>query len=465
MNHKNKNQCDNKMTFEECELTILRNAIDENEHIVGEELVNSDSIQQIITILEEFLIKKKLLCYGGTAINNILPKHAQFYKRDIEIPDYDFFSPNALKDAKELSDIYYKQGYTEVEAKSGVHLGTYKVYVNFMPIADITYINPLLFNSLNKESINIAGIRYVPPNFLRMCMYLELSRPKGDISRWEKVLKRLNILNKYYPLKYNNCLHLKNPNQSQLFNKIMIHIQNSFIEQKAVFIGGFAYNLFANFIKDKQGKRILQNNSILNYDVLHENPENCAFIIMDKLKENGIKNVKQEVIPPFGDIIPKHIDIFVNNKILATIYSPIGCHNYNTILVEDKEVNVATIDTMLSFYLAFIFSDHYKQKRDGILCMANQLFNIQQFNRINQFGLLKRFNIQCIGKQPTLESIRHEKNEMYKRLSKDKDSKEFETYFLNYNPGNIKPKTTSTSTSTTSKSKTSKTKRKTLKKR
>lgn len=36
-------------------------------------------------------------------------------------------------------------------------------------------------------------------------MYLELSRPNGDITRWEKVLKRLNLLNKNYPLKAANC--------------------------------------------------------------------------------------------------------------------------------------------------------------------------------------------------------------------------------------------------------------------
>ena len=36
-------------------------------------------------------------------------------------------------------------------------------------------------------------------------MYLELSRPDGDVSRWEKVLKRLTLLNKHYPMKGLNC--------------------------------------------------------------------------------------------------------------------------------------------------------------------------------------------------------------------------------------------------------------------
>ena len=63
----------------------------------------------MIEILENFLVERKCICYGGTAINNILPKHDQFYDLDYEIPDYDFFTPNALDDAKKLADIYYKR--------------------------------------------------------------------------------------------------------------------------------------------------------------------------------------------------------------------------------------------------------------------------------------------------------------------------------------------------------------------
>ena len=181
--------CENTMTFEDCELTILRHAVDETEKLQGRKKVNSKDIQRMLTIVEEFIIKKKLICYGGTAINNILPTYAQFYKRDIEIPDYDFFSANALEDAKELADIYYKEGYTDVEAKSGVHYGTFKIFVNFIPIADITFLHSDVYKSILKDSIQIAGIKYAPPDYLRMAMYLELSRPAGDVGRWEKILK------------------------------------------------------------------------------------------------------------------------------------------------------------------------------------------------------------------------------------------------------------------------------------
>ena len=36
-----------------------------------------------------------------------------------------------------MADIYFKNGFSEIEAKAGIHFGTYKVFVNFIPVADI----------------------------------------------------------------------------------------------------------------------------------------------------------------------------------------------------------------------------------------------------------------------------------------------------------------------------------------
>jgi hypothetical protein len=200
MNKYNTLICNNKMSFDECELAILRQAVDESELTKAKKTVMNEDVKKIISILENFLQKKPLICYGGTAINNILPKQDQFYDREIEIPDYDFYSKTALNDAIELANIYADAGYKEVEAKSGMHHGTYKVFVNFIAVADITQLHEDIFNTLYKDAIKVAGIKYAPANFLRMNMYLELSRPMGDVSRWEKVFKRLSLLNKHYPV-------------------------------------------------------------------------------------------------------------------------------------------------------------------------------------------------------------------------------------------------------------------------
>jgi len=66
--------------------------------------------------------------------------------------------------------------------------------------------------------------------------------------------------------------------------------------------------------------------------------------------------------------------------------------------------------------------------------MAMFLFDVQQRNRLNQDGLLKRFSIDCYGKQKTLEDIRTEKAEKFKELNAKKGTPEYDEWFLKYNP-------------------------------
>ena len=455
-NKYNSEYCDNSMTFQDCELAILRHAVDENEKIQNEKVSNSEEVKNMIKIVEQFIKDKQLICYGGTAINNILPTYAQFYNKDIEIPDYDFYSINALDDAKELANIYYNLGYLEVESKSGVHPGTYKVFVNFIPIADITFLDNTIYHSIKTDSITIAGIRYAPPNFLRMNMYLELSRPYGDVSRWEKVLKRLNLLNKHYPLetglkcsivqKYKNKelptkLHLAINKSEKIYNII----RDSFIQQVVVFFGNFSTNLYSKFIKKNKPHNIKHPvyENTPEFDVLSEDPARSAVIVIEQLKENNITNIKETVHPQIGELIPEHIEIQINNETVAFIYHTVACHNYNTISIDNVKLNIATIDTMLSFYLAFIYINKPYYVKERILCMAKLLFDIEQHNRLSQNGILKRFRMNCVGKQPTLEMVRSEKAEKYKELMNKKGTREYELWFLKYNPSehNVKQHT------------------------
>jgi hypothetical protein len=436
---KDKNNCKD-LSFADCELAILRMAVDQAEEKMGKRVVNSEDVQKIIDIVEEFIKRKKEICYGGTAINNILPEEDRFYNKDVEIPDYDFFSQNALEDAKELADIYYKKGFIDVEAKSGQHHGTYKVFVNYMAVADITHIPKEIFNALKEDSISIGGILYAPPNFLRMSMYLELSRPAGDISRWEKVLKRLTLLNKNYPITDIDCNNVdfqREMDNRENEDKIFETVKNTLINQGVVFFGGFANTLYSQYMPANLQKKL---EKVADFDVLSNNPENTAEVIKERLDDNGIKNVKIIKQPAVGEIVPEHYEVKVGKDSILFIYKPIGCHSYNVLMMGGKKVKVSTIDTMLSFYLAFLYANkpYYNQFIDRILCMSKFLFDVQQKNRLSQNGLLKRFSITCYGHQESVEEMKAEKAAKYKELKKTNDKKQFEEWFLSYKPDDIK---------------------------
>jgi len=428
--------CNNKMSYRECELAILRKAVDDSDAIKKEQLVRTDDIDSIIKILEDFLKKKKLICYGGTAINNILPEQAQFYNREVDIPDYDFYSSNALNDAKELSDLYYKKGYKEVEAKSGVHYGTFKVYVNFIPIADITYLQKEIFDNLKKESVVISGIYYCPPNYLRMNMYLELSRPMGDTSRWEKILKRLILLSQYYPIKFKKCCseteYQRNIN-SLVKSKENIYelVKGVLSKQDVVFFGGFASSLYSKYMDTKNPCV----KKVPDFDVLSDNPSLNA----ERLRrELDIKNVTIEKVKGIGEIIPEHCIVKVNNVPIVFYYKPIACHSYNVVKIGKDNLKIATIDTILTFYFAFMYTDLPYYNKDRLLCLAKLLFDVEAKNRLSQKGILKRFSINCYGKQPTLEELRSEKSEKFKELKDKIGTKDYEMWFLKYTPSNVK---------------------------
>lgn len=419
-------------------LEILKKSQKEIEAKQGEKLVSNPTIKEIVSIVEQFLVKKKLICYGGTAINNILPKKDQFYDMTREIPDYDFFSPNSLDDAKELADIFYSKGFSDVEAKSGMHTGTYKVFVNFIGVADITFIEPELFKSLMRETIEKNGILYAPVNFLRMSMYLELSRPDGDVSRWEKVYSRLMRFNKNYPLKGENCLknakdHSLSPNKKEI--EIFDLIRDEAISEKLVFFGGYACSLFSENLK-KADRPILYS-SMPSFDLLSEHAEKSASKIKKVLDKTGdFKSVIVEKREEFGEHVSSHYEIIVDGRTVAFVYepSPGACHNYNIVKINGKDVHIATTDTILSFYLLFLYINRPYYDRDRLLCMSQYIYDLQYDKLTKNEGIFKRFSKPCIGKQVTLKDIKDVKSHMFEKLKNKKGTREYDEWFLNYNP-------------------------------
>ena len=455
-------ECKN-MQFSDCELAILREAVDKAEIREGAKKIRDPKIQEIISVVECMLRSKKLLCYGGTAINNILPVKDQFYNKDVEFPDYDFFSPNALQDAKDLANIYYKKGFEQVEAKSGSHFGTYKVFVNYIPVADITQIVPELYNNLKKDAIVRNGIYYCPVNFLRMSMYLELSRPVGDLSRWEKVYKRLVLLNKNYPLiskceKYDvlRKWELSKINPKEISNIII----NTASNLDLVFFGGFANAQYMKFLP--KNKSLYLGNAP-DFDLLSSNPKESITIIKERLEDHNISNIKIVKHKGIGELIAEHYEITISGETCCFVYQPVACHSYNIVYKHGLKLKIASIDTILSFYLAFIYTNRKYFDENRLLCMAKMLFEIRKDNRLKQKGVLKRFSINCYGEQETLEKIRAHKALKYEELKHKQNTKEYEEWFLKYIPSKYIKKNTQKTHKKTSKTKENKSKKTTSK--
>ena len=223
-------------------------------------------------------------------------------------------------------------------------------------------------------------------------------------------------------------------------------VRGVFIKNRAVFFGGYANLLYSRYMPKHQ-RRIVQK--IPDFDILSEEPRELCEEVVRELTKHKYTDVKYTKHAGVGEVISVHYDIRVGDEVIAFLYKPLACHSYNTIRIHSsgndrrgrssggggsETIRIATIDTMLSFYLAFIYADRVYYDTNRILCMSQFLFDVQQHNRLKQTGLLRRFSINCYGKQPTLESMRFEKTEKYEELKGKRDSREFEEWFLRYIP-------------------------------
>lgn len=96
------------------QLDVLKNAVDRASDKISSEAAHNSEIQYALEIVSNFLRKKGRVCYGGTAINALLPKSLQFYDYDKELPDYDFFTPRPESDIRDIVKELQRAGFTDV---------------------------------------------------------------------------------------------------------------------------------------------------------------------------------------------------------------------------------------------------------------------------------------------------------------------------------------------------------------
>ena len=193
--------------------------------------------------------------------------------------------------------------------------------------------------------------------------------------------------------------------------------------------------------------------TIPDFDVLSTEAKDTSIKVKKALEDAGIQDVEIKKQPGLGEIIPVHYQITVRGNSICFIYETIACHSFNEVKINNREIKVATIDTILSFYIAFIYGDREYYDKKRLLCMSNYIFMVRQRNRLKKFGLLGRFSETCYGKQITLEEMRINRNQKYKELRKDKNQQEWKKHFFKYVPKSQRVKKSKTVNTKTRKKK------------
>jgi len=386
----------------------------------AEEKVNFASahdpeVLKAIDIVEQFLRKTHRLCYGGQAINAHLPAKYKFYDPNVNIPDYDFFTPDRTADIKKLVDYLRKAGFSEISDREGMHEGTTKIYVNYIPVADITEIDPKLYQLLFERKFTDDNISYLDSNTLRMLMYLELSRPKGEVTRWEKVYERLLLLNNFDRVKKCPSWEKKIP-KGLLTAHDVDSIMDSIVEEGRVFAGADLTGFYKSSLRSKgkinrnKAKWLMKTNSpILFYSPeLETDTKHMAYELQHS---SSHKTTITRVAAIGGDLIPPMAIFMRDNVPFLIIMSQTACHSYYSIPIEKgKILRAASLDTLIVLFFGISLLKYKYLSLMGLECLAKELVEISYRARLNPDKFPFPFvSLDCAGHQKRLPSLIREK--------------------------------------------------------
>lgn len=204
---------------------------------------NYNDYKSFLNIIKKIIIERKLVMYGGMAIHYALKLkgHEGIYHED-RLPDYDIYSSNFYKDSNEITLYIYNLGYTNVLSVTCQHVTTRTIKMGFNRLCDITQLN--YFNKL--PTLTYEDIVFVHPLFQRLSLYLVLSMPyafeRGEnlSFRYAKDVKRLALLDKYYPV--------GEEEDNSKFNTVDLKIT---VDKTRYISGLVAYAIYYKLSKDK----------------------------------------------------------------------------------------------------------------------------------------------------------------------------------------------------------------------
>lgn len=341
----------------------------------------------IYDVIINFLKNRKdVLLYGGTAINEILPKKYKIYD-EYELPDIDIFTTNSKKLIKEIIS-HYKSKFNEIKlisAGEAHHEGTYKLYAEGLQLADITELPIKDFKYLKKYSLDTSiGIPSVGIRFIKYTLHL-LSAQSYDSHRWKNVYDRLIRVYKQYPVDN------KDIEWEDFYTNIPLDIYDKLYEW-------------------------INNNNILSFgwDIIEEiinKPKNISgnpvlYLLYDgdinKLVESlDINDIKISFKNSKGTFTESFYTLTYKKQNICYIFKAESCYS----IIPKKNKKVLTLHSIISLlYKMYLYS-----MTDTLIPVINKLSKkcIEYTTKSSKFNEL--YSAECYGHQKGIITLRRNK--------------------------------------------------------
>lgn len=350
------------------------------EEIVKDKKKLREEFKDIIDIISNYIIKHKLIVYGGAAINEYLPKKDKIYSND-DIPDLDCLSSNAVKHILKIADELYDAGHKYIKIMSAEHKNTYRLSVNFKFIFDITDISPSIYDKMI-QSFNIdqsgSQSKFVlaPLTYVIGDLYWEMSSPVSSIFRWEKVYKRLLLMLSHFGRKNNGKIE----NSEENIDSQIINLTLDFVKKNK-------YPLTRlTAMKIHIGQKINDGHvSILSTEV---NKTLDAFKKI--MKDHG--NIKIVEKRTSFERLPSYKIVYINNKRVLQIFDASDiCLSITRI----KGYHVCTAFGVLSF----LYYELLLNPKANTALIESYIYHFEKYVQSLKDDVKKITNAKCYGKQ------------------------------------------------------------------
>lgn len=373
-----------------------------------ETLNKMKKFEKLFDELKKYMKRNKIILYGGTAMNLHLPAESKIYS-DKDFPDFDAFSVDPKRDAEALAKKFTGLNYKYIEIKYAMHDGTYKLYVDFEPIIDLTKVSSTNHKILLRNSCEIDGYLVTSVKHLKSAAYLELSIPKSSLFRWQKVVDRIKLLETEF--KNNKSAYSTKMIQHITFSKqiddAVEKMFNHAVENGLPVAGNHAIEYYLNDfeLKTKRLDKFMLTNSMGLMQLLSLDVESDANNIEKLLKKSGFKKIstktfKDDFIVPYTKL---YVEYFDNNytfdKItlnICTIYDANDhCFAYKTYAKHD--VKIASIFFVLHILYFTLFKKEDRIDKTNVKNISNTLSRKIE---------ISHFQTDCYGVELTMNEIK-----------------------------------------------------------
>lgn len=420
-------------------------------------------LMAINKIIMDYIKDNKLKIYGGFAQNKLVyvkdPNDAFYNENDI--PDIDVYSPDPLKDVVTLCDILHKKGYKYVQGKEALHKETYKIFVNFADVCDLSYVPRNIYHKI--PFITVDGINYTHPSFTYIDLYRMMSEPYFSSFRWKKIFPRLYVLQKHYPFnpatqKLNNAYNVPTAKKSivsQMNRFIYDEIKN---KESFVVVGQYAYNYLLEESGIMKNTKLKQKYNLIDIPFFQlistnyiQDTTNMILNLKYKFPQIQDKITFTEFYPLwmftgyntviYYDQIPICYITSYNNratpiqKVKAKIYS-----NGNSSMDGDNYLQLGSFDLIFLMNLVTAFRARVNMIEDKYHyhnIMTSQLIEMRNYyleknkKTLLDDTIFKSFVTETVGK---IIDIMRETS-----ISRDKKYKQGKLVIFKYDPSNPKP--------------------------